>query len=250
MTFSILGRCVDSGSVGVAISTAIPCVGGLCLRWKRDVGVMTTQSFINPYLASGVLDRMPSEDAAESVFTSVVAADPQKEIRQLGWMPFIGRPQGFTGSGCTGWSGQIIATDHLVLGNMLTGEEVLGSMAERYESTEGLPLAERLVLALEAGQSAGGDFRGRQSAAVLVLTDRGYPTVDLRVDDNREPVREVRRIWGIHQAQLTQFIEDMPRPGHMGGSNDGGPESVISLPVADRPPYHEDLLGGPEKGRH
>ena len=237
MTFAMLGRCADSGSVGVAISTAIPCVGGLCLRWKADVGVVTTQSFINPYLASNLLDRLPAEEQLPAVFSSVLSGDAQQDIRQVGFMPFAGEPQVFTGDRCTDWNGQIIGEHYAALGNMLTGEDVLASMADSFRSTADSSLAERLLLALEAGQSVGGDFRGRQSAALLVLTDRGYPTVDLRVDENQEPVGELRRIWRVYQAQLARFVDAMPRPGHPSGTSDPEAGKVIMLPPEQRPAH-------------
>lgn len=209
-TFSITARDPHTGELGVAVSTALACVGALCPFVRGKVGAISTQSFVNPYLGIDGLRMLEEGLDAETVVNRLMEADEYAELRQLAIVDAQGKAAGFTGSSCTQWHGHIVGDGFVVAGNMLVGEDVLNSMKSAYESNSGESLPERLVLALEAGQAAGGDRRGKQSAAVYVAKQEEYGYVDIRVDDNPDPVRELRRIYELVKTDLLPFINDLP----------------------------------------
>jgi len=210
MTFSIVARCARTGELGVAVSTAVPAVGSMCPYLRAGVGAVSTQSWVNPYLALDALDRMEQGDSAEAALESVLRTDAAAGLRQIGIVDREGRSAVWTGLECTGWAGHRNGTDYTVQGNMLTGPETVAAMAAAFESSAGTALDERLMAALEAGQGAGGDRRGRQSAALRIMRERAYPMLDLRVDEHVQPVAELRRVLKVARHQLVPFVEGMP----------------------------------------
>ena len=144
------------------------------------------------------------------------------------------------GENCTPWFGDRNGPGYAVQGNMLTGPEVLAAMEAAFVRSEATELAERLLLALEAGQAVGGDKRGKQSAALLVYHVEDYPWVDLRVDEHRHPVAELRRIWSIYLQQVRPFLDGMPKKGQPAGPT---PPSVIAM-LLTPPPYRPGGSGG------
>jgi uncharacterized Ntn-hydrolase superfamily protein len=216
MTFSIVGHCARTGMVGVAVSTAVPAVGAMCPYVRSNVGAVSTQSWVNPYLAIDALKRLEGGHSAEQALAEVLAGDPGKDLRQIGIVDAEGRSAAWSGPACTPWFGHIAESHFAVQGNMLVGEATINAMATTFRRSEMLDLAERLLLALEAGETAGGDKRGRQSAALVVHHGEEYPLLDLRVDEHRHPVAELRRILTVARLQLLPFVENMPgraRPG-------------------------------------
>ncbi len=234
-TFSIVGRCPRSGMLGVAVSTAVPAVGALCPHVKAGVGAVSTQSWVNPYLAIEALGLMEQGTTGPEALKTVLAADEAKNLRQIGVVDSDGRSASWSGDDCTPWYGHITEDDFAVQGNMLVGEATLTAMAEAFRDSASLDLAERLLLALEAGNSAGGDKRGKQSAALRVHHTEDYPWLDLRVDEHGHPVTELRRVYTIAKLQLLPFVAGMPKRGQPAG---GLPESVTEMllaPPPDRP---------------
>jgi uncharacterized Ntn-hydrolase superfamily protein len=210
MTFSITARCERTGQFGVAVSTKVPAVGTLCPYAKAKVGAVATQSFVNPYIGINGIRYLGEGLSANEVLARVLDEDPAPELRQVCIVDKEGRVAAFTGEKCDTWNGHITGENFGVAGNMLVGEETLQAMANSFENTKDLSLAERLLQALEAGQEAGGDKRGRQSAAMLVVDEEEYPLVELRVDEHTDPVKELRRVYTVANKELIPLMEMLP----------------------------------------
>jgi uncharacterized Ntn-hydrolase superfamily protein len=219
--------------LGVAVSTAVPAVGALCPYVGAGVGAVSTQSWVNPYLAIEALRLMAEGAPAPAALDRVLAADEGRDLRQIGVVDAQGGSAAWSGADCTPWFGDVRGDGFAVQGNMLVGEATLSAMVAAFRDSEPLDLAERLMLALEAGNAAGGDKRGKQSAALRVHHTEDYPWLDLRVDEHRHPVAELRRIYAIARLQLLPFVEGMPKRG---GSAGGLPESVSEM-LLTPPPF-------------
>jgi len=231
-TFSIVGRCPRSGMLGVAVSSAVPAVGALCPFVKAGIGAVSTQSWVNPYLAIEALKLMEQGKSGPEALDRVMAADNAAELRQFGLVDAQGRSASWTGEDCTPWYGHIAEADFAVQGNMLTGEATLTAMAESFRRSAAEDLGERLLRALEVGDAAGGDKRGKQSAALKVYHIEDYPWLDLRVDEHARPVEELRRIATIARLQLLPFVEGMPKRDQ---AADSLPDAVTAM-LLDPPP--------------
>jgi uncharacterized Ntn-hydrolase superfamily protein len=176
---------------------------------------------------------------AEQALDRLTAADPGRDVRQLGIVDGKGGSAAWSGRECTSWFGHITGPNFAVQGNMLVGEATINSMAEAFKRTEALDLPERLLVVLEAGQAAGGDKRGRQSAALLVHDREEYPYLTLRVDEHRYPVAELRRVFEVARHQLLPFIKGLPtRNDPLGGL----PQNVIDL-LMTPPPFRPGAGG-------
>jgi uncharacterized Ntn-hydrolase superfamily protein len=217
MTFSIAARCPDTGQVGIAVTTKLLCVGALCPFVQSGVGAISTQSFVNPYIGIRGLEYLASGMDAQAVADRLAEEDEGRALRQFTVVDNQGRAAAYSGKDCVAWFGHRTGDGYAVAGNMLTGGDVIEALAEAYEASAGEPFGERLMRALEAGQSKGGDKRGRQSAALKVASTEEYPLVDLRVDDHPDPVQELRRIWGLYQADLAGVMGMLPSKAHPAG---------------------------------
>lgn len=235
MTFSIVARCPSTGLLGVAVATAVPAVGSMCPFSRAKVGVVSTQSWVNPYLALGVLDAIVAGVPARAALAAALAEDEARELRQIGVIDAQGEASAFTGADCTPWCGQEIGDGFAVQGNMLTGPEVIDAMAAAFRASAGQKLDERLMRAMEAGDAAGGDKRGRQSASLRVQGAEDYCALDLRVDEHAAPVAELRRVLEIARLQLVPFVEGMPRRGIEAGPAPEAVTSMLALSPPDRP---------------
>ncbi|WP_042354218.1 DUF1028 domain-containing protein [Bacillus rubiinfantis] len=220
MTFSITARCKETGQFGVAVTTRVPAVGMLCPFVEAGVGGIATQSFVNPYIGINGLNYLKSGLSAEEVKERILREDPEPEIRQFVIVDNTGTAVAFTGEKCDGWFGHVVGDHYGVAGNMLVGEDTILETARAFVESEGLPLAERLIIALQAGQDAGGDKRGRQSAAVKVVDTEDYPLVDLRVDEHEDPVKDLRRIYEIAKSELFPFVQMLPTKANPKGKFD------------------------------
>lgn len=235
MTFSIVARCPLTGRLGVAVATAVPAVGAICPFTRAKVGAVSTQSWVNPYLALGVLDAIAAGQPARVALDAVLAEDPARELRQVGVVDAGGEAAAFTGASCVPWCGQEVGPGFAAQGNMLTGPDVIDAMATAFRASEGAPLDERLMRAMEAGDAVGGDRRGRQSISLRIQGEEDYPALDLRVDDHPRPVVELRRVLEIARLQLVPFIEGMPKRGQPPGPAPEGVTSLLALSPPDRP---------------
>ncbi|OLZ10223.1 DUF1028 domain-containing protein [Sulfobacillus thermosulfidooxidans] len=209
-TFSITARCPETGQLGIAVSTKVPAVGMLCPFIESGVGAIATQSFVNPYLGIWGLQYMRQNHTAVETLEFLKRQDPGIEYRQLGIVDRSGISVGFSGSACDTWFGHRNGPNYVVAGNMLVSEDTILAMEESFLQTQGLSLAERLLKALMAGQQAGGDKRGKQSAALKVYGSEAYPLLDLRVDEHPEPVTELWRIYTVAQESLVPLIAMLP----------------------------------------
>lgn len=210
-TFSISARDARDGSLGVAVSTKVPAVGGLCPFIRFGVGAVSTQAWVNPSLGPLILDRLQNGECAENALTNVMGRESEPELRQVGVVDSQGGSAAFTGAETDGWSGHRCGPNYSVQGNMLVGEDTVTAMVAGFTAAhERRTLGERLLIALEAGQAAGGDSRGRQSAALIVRGPEVYPLVDLRVDEHPDPVAELRRIYEIARVELFPFVAALP----------------------------------------
>jgi uncharacterized Ntn-hydrolase superfamily protein len=235
VTFSIVARCPRSGQLGVAVSTAVPAVGAMCPFVRAGVGAVSTQSWVNPYLALQSLDLMAAGTPAPRALDEALMRDDARQLRQIGAVDASGRASAWSGEGCTGWFGHLVGDGFAVQGNMLVGEATVREMARAFRASEGRDLAERLLLAMEAGQAAGGDKRGRQSASLRVHSTEDYPLVDLRVDEHPYPVAELRRVYTIAKLQLLPFVEGMPKKGGPGTAAPDAVVKLLALPPPQRP---------------
>jgi uncharacterized Ntn-hydrolase superfamily protein len=205
-TFSICACDLDAGQWGVATQSKFLAVGSVVPWAEPHVGAVATQSYANPrYGPDGLALLREGLTAAEAV-ARLTAADDDRDQRQLGIVDATGGSATFTGSGCHTWAGGRIGHCYAAQGNILVSGATVDALAETFEGSAGKPLAERLIDCLAAAQAAGGDSRGQQSAALLVVErDGGYAglsdsLVDLRVDDHPQPIDELRRLYGLHHA--------------------------------------------------
>jgi uncharacterized Ntn-hydrolase superfamily protein len=200
-TFSIVARDPEAKEWGVAVASRVLAVGAVVPYAKVGVGAVATQSSANVTYGPRGLEMMALGLSAQKTLDALLESDPGKESRQVGIIDAEGRVANFTGAKCNPWAGAKSGTNYSCQGNLLTGPEVIDAMAEAFEKAKG-PLAWRLALALEAGEKAGGDKRGKQSAGLLVVRDKGGwggfndRYVDLRVDDHDAPVTELLRVLG------------------------------------------------------
>jgi uncharacterized Ntn-hydrolase superfamily protein len=209
-TFSIAARS-DEGSFGVAVATARPNVGSL-VPFVSLQGAIATQARVNTDLGRQGLSLLRAGVPVEIALAALAESDQDRELRQLHGIDARGRFT-FTGGSCVAWAGHRAGEAYTVAGNMLTGPEVLDAMAEAFESHQNLELSARLLTALEAGQAAGGDKRGKQSAALLVASPEPRLYHNLRVDDHAEPVAELRRIYSVVEAQSREIEREYGKEG-------------------------------------
>lgn len=205
-TYSICACDLDAGQWGVATQSKFLAVGSVVPWAVPHVGAIATQSYANPRYGPDGLELLRGGATAEEVVAQLTAADPDAALRQLGVVDRAGGSATFTGEGCHAWAGGITGPGYAVQGNILVSEETVAAMRAAFESSAGRPLTERLLACLVAAEAAGGDRRGRQSSALLVVeSDGGYgglcdTLVDLRVDDHADPVPELERLYAIHLA--------------------------------------------------
>jgi uncharacterized Ntn-hydrolase superfamily protein len=234
-TFSIVAWCERTGQLGVAVATAVPAVGSICPYAVAGLGAVSTQSWVNPYLATRVLDHLRDGLSAEQALGRALADDPAAHARQIGVVDAAGRSAAWTGEDCTPWCGHVVQPMMAVQGNMLVDGRTVAAMAEAFCAGADESLAERLMRALEAGDEAGGDKRGKQSAALRVHAIEDYPLLDLRVDEHAAPVQELRRVLSIALLQLVPFVEGMPRKGDVPAPAPRHVSEMLLQPPPERP---------------
>lgn len=241
MTFSIVARCARTGELGVAVATAVPAVGSMCPVLQANCGAVSTQSWVNPYLALDVLARLANGDSAETALAAALQGDPSAALRQIGVVDNAGRTAVWTGDQCTEWAGHRQGDGYSVQGNMLVDARTVDAMAAAFEADANAPLAERLMTALEAGDAAGGDKRGRQSASLKITGREAYAMLDLRVDEHAEPVAELRRVFGVAWHQLAPFVAGMPTREDPGRAPPADVTAMLLASPANRPNASESL---------
>ena len=204
-TFSIVACDLDASQWGVAVESKFLAVGSVVPWADAGVGAVATQAWANPQFGPNGLELLREGLDAEAVVARLVAGDPGRDERQVGVVDSMGRAATFTGPGCMDWAGGRTGAGFAAQGNILVSAETVDAIGETFEAGKG-PLADRLIDCLDAAQAAGGDSRGQQSAALLVVErEGGYAglsdsVVDLRVDEHPLPLEELRRIHVMHQA--------------------------------------------------
>ncbi len=205
MTFSIVARSADGRAFGVAVASKFLAVGAAVPAAGADIGALATQSYANLAYRPQGLALLRTGVAPADVVAGLTAADPGREQRQLGVVGPAGDGATYTGEGCHDWAGGLTGDGYAIQGNILAGKQVVVAMAEAWAASDpAAPLGRRLHAALLAGDRAGGDRRGRQSAALLVVSPgQGYGgtsdvVADLRVDDHADPVPELARLLDLH----------------------------------------------------
>ena len=213
-TYSICASDLEAGQWGVATQSKFLAVGSIVPWAEPHVGAIATQSYANPRYGPDGLALLREGLAAGEVVERLTSADEGRSQRQLGVVDGEGRAATFTGEGCHAWAGGRTGDGYAAQGNILVSGATVDALAETCEATAGRPLVERLLDALDAAEAAGGDSRGRQSAAILVVErDGGYASlsdtlVDLRVDDHPDPLVELRRLYRIHDDLFGQTPRD------------------------------------------
>ncbi|HVJ73112.1 MAG TPA: DUF1028 domain-containing protein [Casimicrobiaceae bacterium] len=219
MTWSILARDA-SGAFGVAIASRFFAVGALCPHARGGVGALATQALVNPLYGPPGLEMLARGASADEVVRTLTGADAGRDHRQLHVIDTRGTTAAHTGSACIDWCGQLAGDGWSIAGNMLAGSRVIDDTAAAYEAARALPLAERLLAALDAGDAAGGDKRGKQAAALLVVTTEDYPSLTLRVDDHPEPFLELRRLYRKSLERFQPFTACLPSKANPAGITD------------------------------
>jgi uncharacterized Ntn-hydrolase superfamily protein len=204
-TFSIAAYDAATKSWGVAVQSRFLAAGNVVPWARAGVGAVATQALANPRYGPLGLAMLEQEIPADEVVSGLIGSDGGRELRQIGVVDRRGHAAAFTGNECLPWAGHIVGDGFCCQGNILAGEGVVGAMAHTIEHRSDLPFPERLIAVLEAGQAAGGDSRGQQSAALLVVRAHGgiggYSdrAIDLRVDDHSAPITELKRLLGLHR---------------------------------------------------
>jgi uncharacterized Ntn-hydrolase superfamily protein len=217
MTFSLVARCPRTGQFGLAAATAIPAVGKLLTHAAPGVGAVATQAKLNPYIGIDGLRYLSMGLSASEVRDRLLGEDPLIENRQFAIVDRLGGTAVFTGARCLDWAGSLVGDGFSVQGNRLAGGDVLERAAKRFNSLSDLPLADRLLEALAAGDAAGGDLEGEVSATIYVIDREEYPLWDIRVDEHARPITELRRLHGIFREQLLPEILTMPTRANPAG---------------------------------
>ena len=219
MTWSIVAR-DSTGAFGVAIASKFFAVGALCLHAKSGVGALATQALVNPLYGAAGIEMMARHLAPDQVVEMLTEPDTGREHRQLHLIDAQGRVAAHTGIACIDWCGHLSGAGYSVAGNMLAGAQVIRHTAAAYEAGATLPFAERLITALEAGEAAGGDKRGKQAAALLIHAGEDYPTLTLRVDDHDNPLAELRRLYDKSLERFQPFVACLPGRARPAGITD------------------------------
>jgi len=197
----MVARCSKTSALGVCGATAVPAVGSVVPHAEEGVGAIATQAYTEVSYGIKGLQLLKMGFSPQTALEAMLKEDEDREKRQVIIIDKDGRTAAFTGKRTIDWKGHFVGENYAVAGNMLVGNKVIETMADKFENSKG-ELAERLLKALEAGQKAGGDKRGKVSAALLVVGGRQIetrPFLDLRVDEHKDPVRELRRIYETYK---------------------------------------------------
>lgn len=220
MTWSIVARDEKTGQIGIAVATCAFAVGARVPFVATGAGAIASQAFVNPYYGYRGLELLREGASAQDVIRRVTASDAGEAQRQVHVMDRSGRFAAHTGAECVPWCGHLIRGTFSVAGNMLAGAQVIEETARVFETSSALPFARRFLAALRAGEAAGGDKRGRQSAALLIHDEEEYPFLDIRVDDHEDPLAELSRLEEVSRARFLHYRKFMPSKANPSGITD------------------------------
>jgi uncharacterized Ntn-hydrolase superfamily protein len=220
MTWSIIARDNATGQFGIAVATRFFAVGARVPYIAAGIGAIATQALVNPYYGIDGLKLLREGREPRDIIKTLIAADSGQASRQLHIMDVSGRIASHTGRDCVDWCGHVEGNGFSIAGNMLAGARVLDDTANAYSGGETLPFARRLIAAMRAGDAAGGDKRGRQSAALLIHDEEEWSALDLRVDDHTDPLTELERLEAVSRERWVHFRKFLPSRGNPAGVTD------------------------------
>src|SRR5690242_14637316 len=210
MTWSIIARDKATGQFGVAVGSRFFAVGAVVPHLKSRVGAIATQALVNLFYGTEGLRLLQQGAGAQQVLDAVVAADPGRDQRQVHLIDAHGRTAAHTGKSCIDWCGHLAGDNVSVAGNMLAGERVIAETASAYAKNSALPFPRRLIAAMRAGEAAGGDKRGKQSAALVICGEEEWADLNLRVDDHPDPLAELERLEKVSRERFVHFMAMWP----------------------------------------
>ena len=229
MTWSIIARDSATGHFGIAVATRFFAVGARVPHIAAGVGAIATQALVNPYYGIDGLKLLREGKSRGDVIEMLKAADCGHASRQLHIMDAAGYVAAYTGADCVDWCGHVEGQGFSIAGNMLAGASVLHDTAATYVANGKLPFAQRLIAALYAGEAAGGDKRGKQSAALVIYGEEEWPDLDLRVDDHTDPLTELARLEAVSRERFVHFRRFMPSHANPAGVTD---RTIIEAEIA------------------
>src|SRR5882724_1004131 len=220
MTWSIIARDPQTGQFGIAVATKFFAVGARVPHIAAGLGGIATQALVNPYYGIDGVRLLHEGREPGDIVKTLIAADGGRESRQLHVMDAKGRIAAHTGRECVDWCGHIQGDAFSIAGNMLAGAAVLDDTAKAYVANAKLAFPQRLIAAMHAGEAAGGDKRGKQSAALLIHGDEEWSELNLRVDDHADPLRELERLEEVSRERWVHFRAFMPTRKNPAGITD------------------------------
>jgi uncharacterized Ntn-hydrolase superfamily protein len=220
MTWSIIARDSLTGRFGIAVATRFFAVGARVPHIAAGIGGIATQALVNPYYGIDGVRLLREGRQPRDIVNTLIAADAGRESRQLHIMDATGRIASHTGRECVDWCGHIAGNGFSIAGNMLAGARVLDDTAKAYAANETLPFAQRLIAAMRSGEAAGGDKRGKQSAALLIHGEEEWSDLDLRVDDHADPLTELERLEAVSRERWVHFRKFLPTRQNPAGITD------------------------------
>lgn len=220
MTWSIIARDNATGQFGIAVATRFFAVGARVPYIAAGIGGIATQALLNPYYGIDGLKLLREGRKPRDVVETLIAGDSGRESRQLHVMDAGGHIAAYTGRECIDWCGHVEGKGFSIAGNMLARARVLDDTAEAYSANQGLPFAQRLIAAMRSGEAAGGDKRGKQSAALLIYGDEEWSALDLRVDDHTDPLAELERLEQVSRERWVHFRQFLPSRENPAGVTD------------------------------
>lgn len=234
MTYSIIAHDPGTGMIGIAVASRFFACG-VQVPWLSATAAVATQAFVNPLWGIQGLSRLDAGEAPDTVLGDFLARDAGKHARQAHFIAPGGAMAQHTGADCVPWAGHVAAQDVSVAGNMLTGAAVVEDTLAAYLAHADLPMAERLLTAMEAGEAKGGDKRGRQAAGLVIHKGQPYPHIDIRTDDHADPLAELRRLLAVSAERYDLFREAMATTDNFSGVIDRAPlDAAIAKNEAHR----------------
>jgi uncharacterized Ntn-hydrolase superfamily protein len=220
MTWSIIAKDNATGQFAIAVATRFFAVGARVPHIAARIGAIATQALVNPYYGIDGVKLLRQGRAPRDIIEILIAADSGHESRQLHIMDASGRIAAYTGKDCVDWCGHLEGDGFSIAGNMLAGASVLDDTAKAYLANENMPFARRLIAAMRAGEAAGGDKRGKQSAALLIYGEEEWSNLDLRVDDHADPLTELERLEAVSRERWVHFRKYLPSRKNPAGITD------------------------------
>jgi uncharacterized Ntn-hydrolase superfamily protein len=235
MTWSIIARDDLTGQFGIAVATRFFAVGARVPHIAAGLGGIATQALVNPYYGIDGLKLLREGRSPRDIVETLIAADSGHQSRQLHILDADGRVAAHTGRDCVDWCGHVEGNGFSIAGNMLASPRVLDDTAQAYITDKRLPFAQRLIAAMRSGEAAGGDKRGRQSAALVIYGDEEWSALDLRVDDHTDPLAELERLERISRERWVHFRKYLPTRQNPAGITDRETiDAGIEADIADQ----------------